>query len=109
MSSEFASMQSFAISSGVVRSGFATVFSGSFGRVGERAGDIARIGGHALQGTGAVEMLGAANEPDFGSGQVDHERPAWVFAFGPWNRSRRGSVGWRDERLGISFRPAARI
>ena len=68
-------------------------FQRQFRRVGERAGDVARIGGDPLQGTRAVEMLGAANEPDFGSGQIDHERPARVSAFGPWNRSRRGSVG----------------
>ena len=72
--SEFASRQSFAISSGVVSSALKTVFSGSLRRIGERAGDLPPMGRDLLKRAGTVEMLRAANEPDFGSGEIDHGR-----------------------------------
>ena len=72
--SEFASRQSLAISSGVVSSALNWVLSGSFGELRERACDLPRVSRDLLKRTGTVEMLRAANEPDFRGGETNHSR-----------------------------------
>ena len=43
-----------------------------FGRARERARDLSPMGRDLLERTRTVEMLRAANEPDFGGGEIDH-------------------------------------
>ncbi len=58
-------------------------------RIRESARDVPRVGGHPLQRSRAVKMLRAADEPDFGSSQIDHERPASVsVSLDPFGRAK---------------------
>ena len=43
-------------------------------RIGERSRDLPRVGRDLLKRSGTVEMLRAANEPDFRGGEIDHNR-----------------------------------
>ncbi len=76
LSSAFASRQSLAISSGVVSSALKTTLSGSLGECASAPAISLRVGGDLLQRPRPVEMLRAADEPDFGIGEIDHGRPS---------------------------------
>ena len=85
-----------------------TVFSGSFGESASAPAMSRASAATRCKGPGPVEMLRAADEPDFGSGEIDHERPCENFRFSAALVVGAGRV--RDcESLCIALTRAERI